>query len=65
EFSCENIVCHWDTSIKKNYPNAKKMLLPRDGGGSHQSGHYAVKEQFKLPAERLQMEIVTAHYPPY
>jgi hypothetical protein len=65
EFSCENIAYHWNTSIKNNYPNAGKMLLLCDGGGSNHSNHYIVKEQFKLLAEKLQMEIVIAHYPPY
>jgi hypothetical protein len=65
EFACDNIDYHWNTSIKKDYPNAKKMLLLCDGGGSNHSHHYVVKEQFKLLAEKLQIEIVIAHYPPY
>ena len=47
------------------YPNAKKMLILCDGGGSNSCLHYVVKEQFKKLSERLQMEIVIAHYPPY
>jgi hypothetical protein len=65
EFACENIQRHWNTSIKANYPHAKKMLLLCDGGGSNNSNHHVVKEQFQLLAEKLQMEIVVAHYPPY
>jgi hypothetical protein len=65
EFACDSIDYHWNNSIRWNYPNAKKMLIPCDGGGSNHSWHYVVKEQFKLLAERLQMEIVVAHYPPY
>jgi hypothetical protein len=65
EFVRENIEYHWNNSIKRNYPKAKKMLILCDGGGSNSSSHYIVKEQFKLLAEQLQMEITVAHYPPY
>jgi hypothetical protein len=65
EFVRENISYHWNHSIKQNYPSAKKMLILCDGGGSNHSGHYIVKEEFKLLAEQLEMEIVIAHYPPY
>jgi hypothetical protein len=65
EFVSENIDYNWNMSIKKDYPNAKKMLILCDGGGSNSSSHYVVKEQFKLLSEKLQMEIVVAHYPPY
>jgi hypothetical protein len=65
EFACDCIEYHWNTYIKHNYPQAKKILILCDGGGSNHSWHYVVKEQFKLLAERLQIEIVIAHYPPY
>ena len=65
EFVKDNFVYHWNTSIKKNYPNAKKILILCDGGGSNSSSHYVVKEQFKQLSEVLQTEIVVAHYPPY
>jgi hypothetical protein len=65
EFVKENIEYHWHSSIKKNYPTAKKMLILCDGGGSNSSSHYVVKEQFKQLAVDLQVEIVVAHYPPY
>jgi hypothetical protein len=65
EFVRENIRYHWESSIRRNYPKAKKMLILCDGGGSNSSRHYVVKEQLKLLAEQLQPEIVVAHYPPY
>ena len=65
EFVKDNIEYHWHTSIKKDYPKAKKMLILCDGGGSNSSSHYVVKEQFKQLSENLQMQIVVAHYPPY
>ena len=65
EFVKDNIEYHWNNSIKNDYPNAKKMLILCDGGGSNSSSHYVVKEQLKQLAENLQIEIVVAHYPPY
>jgi len=65
EFVKDNIEYHWNNSIKSEYPNAKKMLIICDGGGSNSSSHYIVKEQLKKLAEKLQIQIVVAHYPPY
>jgi len=65
EFVKDNIDYHWNNSIKKDYPNATKMLILCDGGGSNSSSHYIVKEQFKQLAEKLNMQIIVAHYPPY
>jgi hypothetical protein len=65
EFVKDNISYHWNSSIKYDYPNAKKMLILCDGGGSNGSNYYVVKEQFKKLSEELQIQIVIAHYPPY
>ena len=65
EFVMDNIEYHWSNSIKNDYSHAGKMLVLCDGGGSNSSSHYAVKEQFKKLAEKLHMQTVVAHYPPY
>jgi len=65
EFVKDNIEYHWHNSIKHDYPNAKKMLILCDGGGSNSSSHYVVKEQLKELAEKLKIDIIMAHYPPY
>lgn len=65
EFVADNIEYHWNTSIKEQYPNATKILLLCDGGGSNSSRHHVVKEQFMKLSTRLKMDIVVAHYPPY
>jgi hypothetical protein len=65
EFVKDNIEYHWHRSIKNDYPNAKKMLILCDGGGSNSSSHYVVKEQFKQLSEILRIQIVIAHYPSY
>jgi hypothetical protein len=65
EFVKDNIDYHWNNSIKNDYPKAKKMLILCDGGGSNSSSHYVVKEQLKELAEKLKIQIVVSHYPPY
>lgn len=65
EFVCDNIEYHWNNSIKQLYPQANKMLILCDGGGSNSSRHHVVKEQFQKLSERLKIEIVIAHYPAY
>jgi len=65
EFMCDNIEYHWNNSLKQIYPEAKKMLILCDGGGSNSCLHYVVKEQLKKLSEKIQVEIVVAHYPAY
>ena len=49
-----------------DYPQAQKLLVLCDGGGSNSATMYLFKEdlQEKL-ASRLGIEIRVAHYPPY
>ncbi len=65
EFMCDNIEFHWNKSLKKLYPDAKKILILCDGGGSNSCLHHVVKEQFKKLSDKIQMEIIVAHYPAY
>lgn len=65
EFVCDNIEHHWNNSIKQLYPSAKKLLILCDGGGSNSCRHYVVKEQIQKLCERIEIDIVMAHYPAY
>ena len=62
EFVADNLKYHWNSNIKYDYPNAKKMLIICDGGGSNSSSHHIVKEEFKKLAEKLQIQIYIAHF---
>jgi hypothetical protein len=64
EFVRDNIEYHWHESIKNDYPDAKKILILCDGGGSNSSSYYAVREQLKQLSDSLKTDIVVAHYPP-
>ena len=65
EFVMDNIEYHWNNSIRKHYPQADKILILCDGGGSNGCRHHIVKEAFEKLSKRLNMEIVVAHYPAY
>lgn len=47
------------------YPTAGTKVLLCDGGGSNSSSHKIVKQDFMDLANRLGMNIMVIHYPPY
>ncbi len=65
EFFCDNLATHWQSDLQWKYPNADWMLLLCDGGGSNNSRHYIVKQDLYQLAQKLDINIVVAHYPPY
>jgi hypothetical protein len=65
ELACDSIATWWEQHGSKNYPNAKKLLLLCDGGGSNNAKHFLFKEDLQKLANRLGLEIRVAHYPPY
>ena len=50
---------------RADYPQAKKLLVLCDGGGSNSATMYLFKEDLQELANRLGIEIRVAHYPPY
>lgn len=64
EFACRTIR-RFFSQIKADHPQAKKLIILCDGGGSYNARGY----QFKLHALKLSHEIgmpvVVYHYPPY
>jgi Rhodopirellula transposase DDE domain len=65
ELACDSIAMWWEQQGKADYPQAKKMLLLCDGGGSNSATMYLFKEDLQKLANRLGIEIRVAHYPPY
>jgi hypothetical protein len=55
----------WENHGKKDYPDARSVLVLCDGGGSNSSRHYVFKEAMSELANELDIEIRIAHYPPY
>ncbi len=65
EFCCDSIEHWWVNHGVKNYPNAHRLLLLCDGGGSNASNRHVFKEALQKLSDRLGIEIRIAHYPPY
>lgn len=65
EFNCDCIQLWWNDFGKKNYPNATKILILSDGGGSNSSRHYIFKQELQDLSNEIGMTIRMAHYPPY
>jgi len=65
QFACESLERWWHRQGRPQYPQASKLLLLCDGGGSNSASRYVFKEELQGLANRLGMEIRVAHYPPY
>lgn len=65
QFACDSLERWWRQQGRKQYPQATRLLLLCDGGGSNSASRYVFKEQLQGLADRLGLEIRVAHYPPY
>ena len=65
EFVCDNIERIWEEQLKKQYPDARTLIILCDGGGSNSSSHKIVKQDLMDLADRLRMRLLIVHYPPY
>jgi hypothetical protein len=65
EFCCDSIARWWERHGHQHYPDARRLLLLCDGGGSNAANHHLFKEDLQALADRLGLELRVAHYPPY
>jgi hypothetical protein len=65
ELACDSIASWWERHGRAGYPQARKLLVLCDGGGSNSATRYVFKEALQNLANRLGIEIRIAHYPPY
>ena len=65
ELACDSIAAWWDQQGRADYPGSQKLLVLCDGGGSDSATRYVFKEELQKLADRLDIEIRVAHYPPY
>jgi hypothetical protein len=65
ELCCDSIALWWERYGRAAYPNAKRLLILCDGGGSNSAKQYLFKEDLQRLADRLGLELRVAHYPPY
>lgn len=65
EFVCDNIEYFWRSELQYIYPQADHILLLCDAGGSNSARHYLVKQDLYKLAQKLEINIIVAHYPAY
>ena len=65
ELACDSIAAWWEEHGRSAYPRARKLLVLCDGGGSNSASRYVFKEELQKLANRLDLEVRVAHYPPY
>ena len=64
-FACDSIAYWWETHGRPAYPDARRMLLLCDGGGSNASNRYVFQYHLERLADRIGLELRLIHYPPY
>ena len=64
EFAVESIKQWWNNIGKKNYQNAKELLICADGGGSNSSRSNLWKFYLQKFANKTGLKITVCHFPP-
>lgn len=64
QFAVNSIRSWWYSLGKERYPQAKRLMITADGGGSNGSRVRLWKVELQKLADELQMEIDVCHYPP-
>jgi len=65
ELCCDSMALWWEQAGRAAHPQAKRLLVLGDGGGSNSVTQYLLKEDLQGLANRLGLEMRVAHYPPY
>ena len=65
EFIADNLLWWWDNFGIHNYPNANCILVLCDAGGGNSYRHFAFKKQIQMLAQKLGLDFIICHYPPY
>ena len=64
EFAASSIYSWWIYMGKDRYPNAKKIYITADGGGSNGSRNRLWKVELQDFANKTQLEVEVSHFPP-
>lgn len=64
EFAMESIRRWWKQFGHRQYPNAKRILICADGGGSNGNRNRAWKFHLQLLSDESSLSITVCHYPP-
>ncbi len=64
EFAVESLRRWWKLFGRRHYPEARRLLLCADGGGSNGSRNRAWKYYLQQLADQWGLEVTVGHYPP-
>ena len=64
QFAVNAIRTWWQTMGKARFPDAARLLITADGGGSNAARARLWKRELRRLADELGIEIVVCHYPP-
>jgi hypothetical protein len=64
EFAVDALIDYWQNYGRQRYPCAAELLLLCDGGGSNSARRLIFKQELERAADRMDMIIRVAHYPP-
>ena len=64
QFATDALIDYWQNYGRRRYPHAAEMLLLCDGGGSNGARRLVFKQELERVADRIDMIIRVAHYPP-
>ena len=64
EFAVESLRRWWDLMGRKRYPDARKLMIAADGGGSNGSRVKLWKIELQKFADESHLDITVCHYPP-
>lgn len=63
-FAADALIDYWQHYGRSRYPQAAELLLLCDGGGSNGSRRLVFKEELQRVADRTDLMLRVAHYPP-
>jgi len=64
EFAVESLRRWWKVFGRRHYPQAGRLLLCADGGGSNGARNRAWKYHLQQFADQMALEVTVCHYPP-
>lgn len=64
EFAADSIALWWKKQGRAQFPNAKRILILADGGGSNRSRGWIWKTALQQLSDTLDLQIEMCHYPP-
>lgn len=65
EFACDSLAHWWKTLGRQDYPDARRLLILCDGGGSNPAQSPLFQQDLQRLATDIGLEIRMAHYPAY